>query len=383
MSTIATRISAELRGDRSIWAIIILLALFSLLAVYSSTGTLAYRNMGGNTEAFLMRHGLHLAVGLVLTYLCHLLSYMTYSRSAPVLLLLAVPLLVYTLVFGVDVNEARRWIEVPFVGITFQTSDFAKIALVIYVARAISSKQEYIKDFNSAFLPIIVPILIICALIAPADLSTAILLFLTCMLMMFVGRVALQYIFLLLLLGMVVFSMLVLLGEAFPEMIRLETWISRVREFVNNPEGGYQIQQAKIAIANGEWFGLGPGNSIQRNFLPSPYSDFIYAIICEEYGILGGMVIISLYVLLFFRVTRLVTRSSKSFGAMLALGLTIMLTIQAFCNIAVSVDLIPVTGLTLPMLSMGGTSVMFTCIAFGIILSISKYIESIRRVGEN
>lgn len=383
MSTIATRISAELRGDRSIWAIIILLALFSLLAVYSSTGTLAYRNMGGNTEAFLMRHGLHLAVGLVLTYLCHLLSYMTYSRSAPVLLLLAVPLLVYTLVFGVDVNEARRWIEVPFVGITFQTSDFAKIALVIYVARAISSKQEYIKDFNSAFLPIIVPILIICALIAPADLSTAILLFLTSMLMMFVGRVALQYIFLLLLLGMVVFSMLVLLGEAFPEMIRLETWISRVREFVNNPEGGYQVQQAKIAIANGEWFGLGPGNSIQRNFLPSPYSDFIYAIICEEYGILGGMVIISLYVLLFFRVTRLVTRSSKSFGAMLALGLTIMLTIQAFCNIAVSVDLIPVTGLTLPMLSMGGTSVMFTCIAFGIILSISKYIESIRRVGEN
>ncbi len=383
MSTIATRLSAELRGDRSIWAIIILLALFSLLAVYSSTGTLAYRNMGGNTEAFLLRHGMHLAVGLVLTYLCHLLGYMSYSRSAPVLLLISVPLLIYTLVFGVDVNDARRWIELPFVGITFQTSDFAKIALVIYVARAISSKQEYIKDFNSAFLPIIVPILIICGLIAPADLSTAILLFLTCMMMMFVGRVALQYIFLLLLLGMVVFSMLVLLGEAFPEMIRLDTWIARVQEFVNEPDGGYQIQQAKIAIANGEWFGLGPGNSIQRNFLPSPYSDFIYAIICEEYGIMGGVVIISLYLLLFFRVTRLVTRSSKAFGAMLALGLTLMLTIQAFCNIAVSVDLIPVTGLTLPMLSMGGTSVLFTCIAFGIILSISKYIESIHRVGDD
>jgi cell division protein FtsW len=305
---------------------------------------------------------------------------MTFSRSAPVLLLLTVPLLIYTLAFGVDVNDARRWIEVPFVGITFQTSDFAKIALVIYVARAISSKQEYIKDFQSAFLPIIVPILIICGLIAPADLSTAVLLFFTCVLMMFVGRVALQYIFLLLLLGMVVFSMLVFLGQNFPELIRLETWVARVQEYISEPEGGYQVQQSKIAIANGEWFGLGPGNSIQRNYLPSPYADFIYAIICEEYGVIGGFAVVALYVLLFFRVTRLVTKSSKAFGAMLALGLTIMLVTQAFCNIAVSVDLIPVTGLTLPMISMGGTSVLFSCIAFGIILSISKYIETISNV---
>jgi cell division protein FtsW len=382
MSNIATRISAELRGDRAIWAIIVVLAVFSILAVYSSTGTLAYRRMEGNTEVFLMKHGFILLGGLVLTYLCHLLGYMSYSRSAPVLLVLSVPLLAYTLFFGAEVNEARRWIEVPFVGITFQTSDFAKIALVIYVARAISSKQEYIKDFGSAFLPIIVPILIICSLIAPADLSTAILLFVTCTLMMFVGRVAIQYILLLLMLGMVVFSILILLGEVFPEIIRLETWINRMREFVGQPEGGYQVQQAKMAIANGEWFGVGPGNSIQRNFLPSPYSDFIYAIICEEYGVLGGSVVIGLYVLLFFRVTRLVTKSSKAFGAMLALGLSIMMIIQAFCNIAVSVHLIPVTGLTLPMISMGGTSVLFTCIAFGIILSVSKYVESISNVGD-
>ncbi len=380
MSTLATRLNAELRGDRSIWAILIVLALFSLLAVYSSTGTLAYRTAAGNTEAFLVKHGVILLGGLVLTYICHRLHYMTFSRSAPVLLLLTVPLLIYTLMFGVDVNDARRWIEVPFVGITFQTSDFAKIALVIYVARAISSKQEYIKDFQSAFLPIIVPILIICGLIAPADLSTAVLLFFTCVLMMFVGRVALQYIFLLLLLGMVVFSMLVFLGQNFPELIRLETWVARVQEYISEPEGGYQVQQAKIAIANGEWFGLGPGNSIQRNYLPSPYADFIYAIICEEYGVIGGFAVVALYVLLFFRVTRLVTKSSKAFGAMLALGLTIMLITQAFCNIAVSVDLIPVTGLTLPMISMGGTSVLFSCIAFGIILSISKYIETISNV---
>lgn len=382
MSTIITRINAELRGDRAIWAVVILLAVFSLLAVYSSTGNLAYQQFGGNTEAMLFRHAVILVGGLVLTYLCHLMHYMTFSRSAPLLLVLAVPLLIYTLFFGAEVNEARRWIEVPFVGISFQTSDFAKLALVIYVARAISAKQEYIKDFNSAFLPIILPILLICGLIAPANLSTSLLLFFTCILMMIVGRVAFQYILLLLLLGLVVFSILILLGQAFPESIRLETWISRVREFVTEPEGGFQVQQAKIAIANGEWFGVGPGNSVQRNFLPSPYADFIYAIICEEYGILGGTAVIGLYVLLFFRITRLVTRSSKSFGAILAVGLGILLVTQAFINIAVSVDLVPVTGLTLPMISRGGTSVMFSCIALGIILSVSKYIESISGGGE-
>ncbi len=376
MSTLATRLYARLRGDRAIWAILILFALFSVLAVYSATGTLAYREMGGNTEAFLFKHGVILAGGLLLAYLVHLLHYMTFSRSAPVILLLTVPLLVYTLFFGAEINDARRWIEVPLVGITFQTSDFAKLALIIYVAREISSKQEYIKDFNSAFLPIIVPILIICALIAPADLSTSLLLFVTCVAMMFTGRVATRYILLLLLLGLVVFSMLILLSEAFPDIIRRETWISRVQEFVLEPEGGYQVQQAKIAIANGEWFGLGPGNSIQRNFLPAPYSDFIYAIICEEYGVLGGGLIILLYVLLFFRVTRLVTKSSKAFGAMLALGLSISLIMQAFINIAVAIDLLPVTGLTLPMLSMGGTSILFTCISFGIILSVSRYVEA-------
>ena len=291
--------------------------------------------------------------------------------------LLAVPLLLYTIAFGTDINDARRWIEVPFVGITFQTSDFAKLSLILFVARAISSKQEYIKDFNSAFLPIILPVLLICGLIAPADLSSAILLFFTCVAMMFVGRVAMQYIILLLLLGIVVFAMLVLLGEFFPDVVRSETWVNRVRDFIEQPDGGYQVQQAKIAMANGEWLGLGPGNSIQRNYLPSPYSDFIYAIVVEEYGIFIGILIILLYVLLFFRATRLVTKSPKAFGAMLAIGLSISLVLQAFVNIAVSVHLVPVTGVTLPMISMGGTSILFTCISFGIILSVSKYIESV------
>ncbi len=377
MSSIAARIYSELRGDRAIWAIILMMSVFSLLGVYSSTGTLAYRELGGNTEAFLIKHGIILTGGLVLTYLCHRLHYMTFSKSAPVLLALCVPLLLFTLFYGSEVNQARRWIELPFVGVTFQTSDFAKLALIIYVARQISSKQDYIKDFQSAFLPIIVPILLICGLIAPADLSTALLLFGTCMLMMFVGRVDVRYIGLLFFLGIVVFSLLVLLGQAFPEFVRLDTWISRIREFVMEPEGGYQVQQAKMAIAEGEWLGQGPGNSIQRNFLPSPYSDFIYAILCEEYGVVGGFMVIALYVLLFFRVARMVTKSPKAFGAMLALGLALLLTIQAFSNIAVSVDLVPVTGLPLPLISMGGTSVLFTCISFGIILSISKYIERI------
>ena len=375
--SLGTRIYAELRGDRTIWTIIAVLSIFSILVVYSSTGTLAYREMSGNTEALLMKHFMIVAGGLFLTYLAHLLHYMRYSKIAPYLLMLSVPLLIYTIAFGADINDARRWITVPFVSITFQTSDFAKLALILFVARAISSKQDYIKDFNSAFLPIIVPVLGICGLIAPADLSSAILLFFTCVSMMFVGRVALQYIGLLLLLGIVVFAMLVLLGEFFPEVIRSETWVSRVRDFVDQPDGGYQVQQAKIAMANGEWLGLGPGNSIQRNYLPSPYSDFIYAIIVEEYGIFTGMLIILLYVLLFFRATRLVTKSPKAFGAMLAIGLSISMVLQAFINIAVSVHLVPVTGVTLPMISMGGTSILFTCISFGIILSVSKYIESV------
>ena len=375
--SLSTRIYAELRGDRTIWAIMAVLAIFSILAVYSSTGTLAYRSKGGDTEFFLLKHTVILVGGLFLTYICHLMHYTRYQRAAPYLMLIAIPLLVYTIFMGADINDARRWIEVPFVGITFQTSDFAKVALITVVAREVTKHKDYIKDFGSAFLPIIVPILIICGLIAPADLSTAVILFFTCVLMMFIGRVSVNYIILLLLLGVVVFSFLFVLGNIFPEIVRSDTWVSRIREFIESPEGGYQIQQAKIAISNGEWLGLGPGNSIQRNYLPSPYSDFIYAIICEEYGLLGGFIIVGLYVLLFFRTTRLVTKSPKAFGAMLAMGLSLSLVIQAMANIAVAVHLIPVTGLTMPMVSMGGTSILFTCIAFGMILSVSKYIETL------
>ncbi len=373
--SLGNRIYAELQGDRSIWMIVIVLAIFSVLAVYSATGHIAFKYREGNTEAYLVKHLFFIVGGLVLTYLCYLMHYTQYSKAAPVLLIISVPLLIYTVAFGVEVNEARRWLEIPFVGIKFQTSDIAKLALIVYVARAISSKQEYIKDFNSAFLPILVPVLIICGLIAPADLSTAIMLFLTCVLMMFLGRVSFKYILLLLFLGVVVFTFLVALGQFFPDFIRSGTWVSRLQEFMNDPDGGYQIQHAKIAIANGEFFGSGPGNSAMRNYLPAPFSDFIYSIICEEYGLFGGFIIVGLYLMFFFRCVTVVTRSPKAFGAMLVLGLGLSVTLQALANIAVSVHLVPVTGLTLPMVSMGGTSIVFSSIAFGMVLSVSRYIE--------
>lgn len=353
------------------------LGVFSLLGVYSSTGTLSYQMAGGNTEAYLLRHGIILMGGLMLAYAIHLMNYGLFSRIAPTMLMIAIPLLFYTIVFGVNINDARRWIEVPVLGFTFQTSDFAKLALILYLARMISSKQETIKDAREALIPIIIPVVIICGLIAPADLSTALLLFFTCVGMMFVGRVSVQYILMLFAAGILVFAGLIILGNFFPDYVRVETWVSRVNEFLTDPNGGYQVQQAKIAIANGEWLGQGPGNSIQRNYLPSPYADFIYAIICEEYGIIGGAIVIAMYVVLFFRVSRLVTKSPKAFGAMVALGLSISMVLQAFINIGVAVHLVPVTGVTLPMVSMGGTSILFSCVAFGIILSVSRYIESL------
>jgi cell division protein FtsW len=371
--SLANRIAAELRGDRTIWMIIAMLSLFSVLAVYSASGALAW-SKGGNTAYFLITHLIRLGFGLLLVYLCHIVHYQRYQQMAPVLILVAIPLLALTLAFGVRINEAARWIEI--MGVSIQTSDFAKIALIVYVARELTRKQEVISSFNEAFMPIIVPILIVCGLIAPANLSTAMVLFATCVALMVIGRVSIQYILLLGLLGIVVFAALVAIGNMYPELVRVDTWISRVKDFLNNPDGGYQVQQAKIAIAKGGWFGVGPGNSVARNFLPYAYADFIYAIICEEYGLLGATIVLALYVLLFMRTVSLVTKSPKAFGTFLAIGLSLSLTVQALANIAVSVHLVPVTGLTLPLISMGGTSMVFTCISLGMILSVSKFIET-------
>ena len=368
----------DIKGDKAIWMIVGILALASILAVYSATGSMAYKLQDGNTEYYLMQQIIFLGAGAVLTYICYQLHYLQYSRFAHFLLAVTIILLVYTFFFGERINDAARWINIPWINKTFQTSDLAKLVLIIYVARSISKRQDVIKDWKSAFLPIIFPVIIVCGLILPSDLSTAALLFVTCVLMMFVGRVHLKYIFGMIGLGAVLLGLAILLGNMFPEMMRLDTWISRVNEFMYNTDGGYQIQQSKIAIASGEVFGVGPGNSVQRNYLPYPYADFIYAIICEEYGLIGGIAIIGLYLALLFRVTAIVTQCPKTFGSILAFGLGLSLVIQAFANIAVSVHLVPVTGLTLPLVSMGGTSVLFTCIALGIILSVSRYVEQAR-----
>ncbi len=370
------RLYAELRGDRVIWMILAVLSIFSILTVYSSTGTIAYKLSGGNTTGYLMKHVVILGFGLFLAYLAYLTPYMRFMKMAPWLWLIAFGLLVFTLAFGKDINHARRWIEIPFINLTFQTSDFGKLALILLVSREITRHKDYIKDFNKAFMPIILPIIIICGLIAPADLSTAIVLFVTCFAMMFIGRVDFKFMALLILMAIVSFAFLLVIHKFAPDVVRVDTWISRVQDWIGSSEGGFQNQQAKIAIANGEFFGMGPGNSIQRNYLPTPYADFIFAVFCEEYGLVGSFLLLSLYVMLFFRVTRLVTISEKSFGAMVAVGLSLNIVIQALANMAISVHLVPVGGLTLPMVSWGGTSVLFTCLFFGIILSVSRYIEA-------
>ncbi|MTB51304.1 FtsW/RodA/SpoVE family cell cycle protein [Lewinella sp. W8] len=379
---ISTRIATELRGDRVIWAVVVLLAIISMLSVFSSASTLAYEKRAGEVGYYLFKHGVILGAGLVIIYICHLLAYTKYSRWAPAMMVIAVALLLVTNTFGVEINSAKRWIEIPFIGLTFQGSDFAKLALIIFVARSIGSKQDVIKDFKEAFVPIILPILLICALIAVNDLSSAVMLFFICILMMIVGRVALQYIVMLILLGICVFSLMVMIGARYPDLLpRAKTWENRLETFMNpelaSNDERYQITKAQIAMANGGIIGVGPGNSTQRNYVPSAHADFIYSIIVEEYGAIGGCAVILLYVLLFFRIVRLVTRSSKAFGAMVALGIGLALLLQAFFNIAVNLDLLPITGLTLPLISMGGTSILFTCVSFGIILSVSKYIEAV------
>jgi cell division protein FtsW len=379
---LSTRIATELRGDRVLWAIIVILSLVSMVAVYSAVANLAYRSAGGAVSSYLVKHAIILAFGLVVIYVGHLLAYTKYSRWAPVMLLLSIVLLLLTQGFGTEINGARRWLTIPYINQTFQTSDFAKLALIIFVARSIGSKQEVIKDFKEAFVPIILPVLGVCLLISLSDLSSSIMLFLICILMMIVGRVALQYILMLILLGISVFSLLYMVGSKYPELVpRAATWEKRVETYFNpsaaKVDDRRQITGAMIAIANGGGIGVGPGNSTQRHTLYSAQSDFIYSIIVEEYGAVGGILLIGVYLLLFFRVIRLVTKSSKAFGAMVAFGIGLSILLQAFLNIAVNLDLLPVTGLTLPLVSMGGTSTLFTCISLGILMSVSKYIEAV------
>jgi cell division protein FtsW len=370
-------LAKNIKGDRTIWGVVIILSVFGILAVYSSTGTLAYAKKSGNTEYYLMKHLGILVLGLSFMWVAHMVDFQYYSRLSQLFLWLSIPLLIYTLMFGKEVNDATRWITIPVIGMSFQTSDLAKLALIMYIARFLSKKQDNIKSFKESFLPILIYIVVICGLIAPSNLSTAAVLFATCMLLLFIGRIPFTYLLSLAATGIIVLAISIGIILNTPGQGRVATWKSRIETYVSFVKGdeqaeSYQNQQAKIAISKGGITGMGPGNSTQRNFLPSPYADFIYAIIIEEYGLVGGGVLILLYLILLFRTIRIVMLTPKAFGALLAVGLSFSLVIQAFINMAVAVHMVPNTGLPLPLVSMGGTSLFFTSMAFGIIISVSR-----------
>ncbi|MBC7424458.1 MAG: FtsW/RodA/SpoVE family cell cycle protein [Ferruginibacter sp.] len=386
---------SKTKGDKVIWAIVIILTLVSLLVVYSSTGSLAYK-YSKSTESFLFKQFAFIILGVIIIYFAHRVNYTIYSRIALILFMVAIPLLIYTYFFGAKINEGSRWIKLPVINMTFQTSDLAKLALFMYMSRQLSRKQQVIKDFKKGFLPIIIPVAIICLLIAPANLSTAILVAATSLLLMFIGRISTKHILATIGIAMIPIAILLTIAVKYydkqehktkdlPAIFavgRVPTWIGRIQTFMysskeDNNEKLYQINQAKIAIANGGWFGVGPGNSSARNFLPHSYSDFIFAIILEEYGLLGGAFIVFIYLLFLYRCIRLYRKCPFAFGAFLALALSFTLVIQAIANMGVNVNVFPNTGVTLPLVSMGGSSFLFTCLSIGIILSVARNVEQL------
>ena len=384
-----SRYSHLIQGDRVIWFAVVILSIFGMLAVYSSTGTLAYKIQDGNTEYYLTKQfGLVLG-GLVMMWIFHLLPYRLFAKNIFFPFFgLSIFLLILVLFWGNDINDARRWMTV--FGVRFQVSDFAKVTLVMYLARYLSLKQDTIKSFKETFVPAIAFIVGICFLIAIHDLSTAVILFITSFILLFVGRVHfLQLFSVAFLMGLVAVLFIFFLSNTSDDKLenwgRLLTWKHRVQGYSNPGEKAmdmYQVRQAEIAIARGGIFPNGPGNSKQKNFLPHPYSDYIYAIIIEEYGLLGGFVIILLYLIILFRTIRMVLKAPKAYPVFLAFGLCLLIVFQAFTNMAVAVNLFPVTGLTLPMVSMGGSSMIFTSIAMGIILSVSQEVTQEKEILE-
>jgi len=372
--------TSRFKGDKWIWFVIIILSLIGILAVYSATGTLAYSKQGGNTEWYFLRHTGFLLIGLGLLYFTHLIPFSYYSRISQIFLWISIGLLALTLVIGSEINNATRVIPIPGLGITFQPSDMAKLFLVMYISRYLSKNQEEI-DSPRVFWVTLGYILLVVGLIAPENLSTSLVVFLTAGLLMFIGRVNFKYMMYLSLSGVGLISLLVVvllnINTDGMESNRIPTWKKRIETFMgkDDGQGNYQQLQSKIAVATGGVLGKGPGISTQRNYLPHPYSDFIYAIIVEEYGLLGGLVVAGCFLILVYRCLKIVVESPRAFGALVAMGLGLSMSLQAFVNMGVAVGMLPVTGLTIPLVSMGGTSLFMNSIGFGIILGISKYTE--------
>ncbi len=358
-------VDKNLQGDRVIWAVVFALSLISILVVYSSVGTLAFKR-STSAEMYLIKHTLMVFLGLAAMWFAHKIDYRYYSKISRLALWVSVPLLIYTYTNGVTLNDAARWITIPIIGTSFQPSDFASLALIINLASMLSKKQQNIDDIKESLIPLLIWCGVICGLIALTNISTAVLLFATCVLVMFIGRVPVKYLAMLFLVGILAGAVAVKVG------VRGTTALNRIMAFVQGKELPFQAQQGRIAIATGGLFGKGPGNSEQRNILPHPYSDFVYAIVVEEYGIIGGGVVLVLYLLLLHRGMKAAYNSERAFGGLLSAGLSFDLVCQAMVNMGVVVGLGPITGQPLPLISMGGTAMVFTGLSVGIILSVSR-----------
>lgn len=368
----------NLHGDPVIWVIVIALSLLSILVVYSATGTLAYNQMEGNTEHYLFKHTSLVLLSWVAMWVAHKIDYRYYAKLSKLALWVSVPLLFITWKFGMNINEASRWITVPFINQAFQPSDLANFALIVTLASMLAKRQQNIDNIKESLIPMLLWIGLICGLIAMTNLSSAALIFATCMVIMFIGRVPVKYLAMLVLIGAVAGASAIAIGQRGP------TAIKRIESFFSDDEIPFQQEQSYIAIANGGPFRFAPGKSRQKNFLPHPYSDFIYAIIIEEYGMVGGVAVLFLYLALLYRGTRVVATSERTYGGLLSAGLSFALVMQAMVNMAVAVGLVPITGLTLPLVSMGGTSQLFVGVAIGIILSVSRgEIEEMGTPGTN
>ena len=367
----------NIKGDRIIWAIAALLAIFSFLPVYSAASNLAYIGSGSNTFSYFIKHFVHLFLGFSIIYGVHKIPYRYFKGLSMVMIPVVLILLIITMLQGATIGgaNASRWIRVPIVGFTFQPSTLAALVLMVYVARYLSKIKDETISFRETVLPLWLPVFIVLALILPANFSTAALIFSMVILLTFVGGYPLKYLSIIIGSGVVVLALFVLTAKAFPDLMpnRVDTWTSRISSFVDSEvtQEDYQIEKAKIAIATGGLQGLGPGKSIQKNFLPQSSSDFIFAIIIEEYGLIGGILLLILYLWLLFRIVIVAQKSDSVFGKLLAIGVGIPVIFQALVNMGVAVQLFPVTGQTLPLISSGGTSIWVTCLALGVVLSVS------------
>jgi cell division protein FtsW len=361
-------IDKYLKGDKVIWTVIILLSLYSIVMAYSSSSNLAFRIAGGNVAPYLIKHTLIILIGIILIIYLQFFPYKYFSRLSQIGIFVSIILLFITLLFGVSKGNASRWI------MGFQPSDFAKLVLILYISRMLTTKQDEIKDFKKGLLPILWPVLVICGLILPADFSTAAMLLIVCFTMIFIGGAKIKHLVSIVGTAVVGFLFLILLNMAFPGLLpRVDTWEKRMMSYGSgDKQENYQAEMAKRAVANGFLFGKGPGRGHVKNDLYSAQSDFIYASSIEEFGsIFGGIGLLLLYMILFFRAIRIMNKVDSKFAFYLVFGLSFMLIFQSFINMGVGVNLFPVTGQPLPLISMGGTSILFTCISLGVILNVS------------